>query len=233
MLRRIIAELGYGWRLGRVPGDGHCLFRAVLEKLRELKVDGADELDVRALRGMVADWIEANGDRETSRATSVCPGSTLRSHIEDTRDGTGIWADYIADVRRSEPNGRAVRWGGPLELMALYALFGVTIKVLSSSAAHDKVIELPQGWELERARGGIIYVAHFPEEGHYDPILCVETVLLSAEVDDRVTPYDLLGVSADDTPEQIKKAYWRLAKIVHPDTQWDFRAQKRQVNSPE
>jgi len=135
-----------GFKIKEVAADGHCLYRAVNDQLRQLQQGvlsedseaqlaslrasllGPDsDAAVACLRGAVANHIRAHsGDFAPFLGIDIADG---RAAIEG-EDGWAVLDAYCNTVASME----LAEWGGQLELKAMAALLNRQIRVYSADA---------------------------------------------------------------------------------------------------
>ena len=121
-------------------GEGDCQYLSVIH---ELLVRNIVDLSVPELRDMVASWFETN--------TEPMDGFFVTDEFP-------TWVDYCTRIRDPQLH----TWGDNLVLVAVCAIFGVNIRVTSTTKEHDRMITAQDGvcCEVE------LHLGHIPEQ-HY------------------------------------------------------------------
>ena len=112
-----------------VPGDGDCLFHAIVDQL--LRRYGI-RTDAETLRRDCVQWLEDNA------AMPMADGRTLSEHILAEFNGTRTWAEYLRGMRLVR-----VQWGDEWVMMAAAALYKATITWVATNQRLVQNIHLP------------------------------------------------------------------------------------------
>jgi len=145
-IRKIQNKLGLGWICKHIEADGHCLFRAVADQLKDPTQDFA------ALRQLCRSYMDEHRDDFSAFIA------------EDDGDNFDDYLDKLVDMKD-------VLWGGQLEINALAN--GLKRKIVVYKADGDPHEAIPQdGLNEEEEPIRLSYHLHYMGLGeHYNSLV--------------------------------------------------------------
>ncbi|GMF12811.1 unnamed protein product [Phytophthora lilii] len=114
----ILAQLsGYGLKIKDIPSDGHCMYHAVADQMKQKNLPIADDMaGFQYLRKLTSEYMLAHSD-------DFLPFMALHEGASSPEDAFATYCDRVANT---------ADWGGQLELRALACALRTPIEVFSA-----------------------------------------------------------------------------------------------------